>query len=194
VGTGNGGMDTGSAPSDGLMYLRLIKRADTGVVDALFSISATSPTMPTNYTLKRRIGAVRTTTSAILAFEQHGDKFRYKAISVAFNLDVVGSTARQLLTVKVPPNMIGRFNVTASYSTTGSGFAWAASTAFTDVTPATYYSTTLIAYLAGDETMEQEIPVDGSSQIAFRVSNAANSLFGCQVLGWIDRRGKEEKA
>jgi hypothetical protein len=62
------------------------------------------------------------------------------------------------------------------------------------VAPVTYYSATLIAYAAGDETMEQEIPVDGSSQIAFRVSNATYSLFGCQVLGWIDRRGKEAAA
>lgn len=55
VGTGNGGMDTGSI-ADGLNYVWLIKRPDTGVVDALISASASAPTMPSNYTLKRLRG------------------------------------------------------------------------------------------------------------------------------------------
>jgi hypothetical protein len=58
VGTGNGGLDTG-AVGDFLYYIWLIRRPDTGVVDALFSLSNTAPTMPTNYTQKALIGAVR---------------------------------------------------------------------------------------------------------------------------------------
>jgi hypothetical protein len=35
----------------------LIRRSDTGVADVLFSASASSPAMPTNYDSKRRIGS-----------------------------------------------------------------------------------------------------------------------------------------
>ena len=43
-------------------YVYLIKRVDTDVVDAIFSASATAPTLPTNYTLFRRIGSISTVT------------------------------------------------------------------------------------------------------------------------------------
>jgi hypothetical protein len=63
VGSTNGGMDTGSIPASGTLHVWLIKRSDTGVVDALFSISATAPTMPASYDYKRLIGSYRTNSS-----------------------------------------------------------------------------------------------------------------------------------
>jgi len=69
VGSGNGGLDTGSIANT-TYHIWLIQRSDTGVVDALFSTSATSPTMPTNYDRKRRIGAIIRSAGAILAFNQ----------------------------------------------------------------------------------------------------------------------------
>ncbi len=57
AGTGNGGLDTGSVGSN-LYYAWLIQRSDTGVCDALFSLSNTSPTMPASYDRKRLIGRV----------------------------------------------------------------------------------------------------------------------------------------
>ena len=57
VGTGNGGLDTG-AVGNNTYYLWLIQRSDTGVVDALFSLSSSAPTMPANYDLKRLLGRV----------------------------------------------------------------------------------------------------------------------------------------
>lgn len=78
VGTNQGGLDTGSIAPTTLYAIWLIKRSDTGVVDALFSTSFTSPTMPTDYDLKRLIGAVKTdATSDIIRFFQSGDDFVY---------------------------------------------------------------------------------------------------------------------
>jgi hypothetical protein len=69
VGTNAGGLDTGAKANSTWYFVWLIKRSDTGVVDALFSTSSTAPTMPTNYDYKRLIGAVRTDGSSnILAF------------------------------------------------------------------------------------------------------------------------------
>lgn len=58
VGSGNGGLDTGTV-GNSTYYIWLIQRLDTGVVDALFSLSSTAPTMPANYTAKRVIGYVQ---------------------------------------------------------------------------------------------------------------------------------------
>ena len=64
VGTAAGGLDTGSIAANTWYYIYLIKRPDTGVVDVLFSTSPTSPTLPTNYTLKRLFDAVKTNGSS----------------------------------------------------------------------------------------------------------------------------------
>lgn len=55
-----GGLDTG-AVGNNTYYIWLIRRPDTGVVDALFSLSASAPTMPANYTQMARIGILTRT-------------------------------------------------------------------------------------------------------------------------------------
>lgn len=99
VGTGNGGLDTGSI-ADTTYHVFLIQRSDTGVVDALFSTSPSSPTMPTNYDRKRRIGAILRESAAIVAFRQNGDVFkRNTQVVVRNSTSVVTDT---LLDMKVP--------------------------------------------------------------------------------------------
>jgi hypothetical protein len=70
VGTNQGGLDTGTVANTTTYYIWLIYRSDTGVVDALFSTSSTSPTMPANYNYKVLLGAVRTdgTASILLGY------------------------------------------------------------------------------------------------------------------------------
>lgn len=78
VGDDAGGLDTGAVAASTLYAIWLIKRPDTGVVDALFSLSFTAPTMPANYTKKRLIAAVLTDASDdIVTYLQSGDYFRY---------------------------------------------------------------------------------------------------------------------
>lgn len=69
-----GGLDTGSV-ANATYHVWLIQRSDTGVVDALFSLSSTSPTMPSGYDRKRRIGSIVRVSSAIKAFSQNADEF-----------------------------------------------------------------------------------------------------------------------
>jgi hypothetical protein len=88
VGDGNGGLDgtesvAGTPDTSTWYHVWLIMRSDTGVVDALFSESATSPTMPANYDYKRRIGSVLNNASGnILQFWQNGDIFYPQASTV----------------------------------------------------------------------------------------------------------------
>lgn len=63
VGSGNGGLDTGVV-GNGTYYIWLIRRPDTGVVDALFSLSSTTPLLPTNYTQSALIGSLLRTGGA----------------------------------------------------------------------------------------------------------------------------------
>lgn len=65
VGTNQGGLDTGSVAANQNYYVYAIKRPDTGVVDVLFSINGTTPTLPTNYTLYRLIGAFYRTAGGV---------------------------------------------------------------------------------------------------------------------------------
>jgi hypothetical protein len=87
-------------------YLWLIQRPDTGVVDALFSESASAPTMPSGYTRKRLIGAVLTDGSAnitefvVLETAGGGIEYLHKGVIVAYD-STVGTTA-SLISVRVP--------------------------------------------------------------------------------------------
>jgi hypothetical protein len=60
VGTGVGGLDTGTISGGASWYYwYLIRRPDTGVVDTIFSLSPYAPALPTGYTQYRYIGATR---------------------------------------------------------------------------------------------------------------------------------------
>lgn len=70
VGTGNGWLDTGVI-GNAYYYIWMIARSDTGVVDSLLSLSASSPTMPANYDFKRLIGWIVRESGAIVAFKTY---------------------------------------------------------------------------------------------------------------------------
>jgi hypothetical protein len=107
VGTGNGALDTGTVANNQWYHVYLIKRTDTGVVDLICSLSAASPTLPTNYTLYRYIGSMLTDGSAQwTAFSQIEDMVYWGAVRLDLNSTTVGTTS-QLVTLSVPPG----FNV-----------------------------------------------------------------------------------
>lgn len=149
VGTNAGGLDTGSIAPSTLYAIWLIKRSDTGVVDALFSLSFTSPTMPTNYDEKRLIGAIKTdSTSDIIYYHQVGDYFEYAGDATTYlPLDVDDSTITNLTfelgTASAPPDCIANLVCNADNTTESAdrGEVWVRSRA----------RTTPPSALAGDE-------------------------------------------
>lgn len=105
VGTGNGSLDTGSLNSNTWYHVYLIKRPDTGVVDVLISLSATSPTMPTNYTLFRRIGSMLTGGSGNwVPFTQVGDEFLWTSSQGDIAVTNLSTTAT-LYSLTVPTGL-----------------------------------------------------------------------------------------
>lgn len=124
VGTNQGGLDgtesvAGTPDVSTWYYMWLIKRSDTGVVDALYSESATAPTMPTNYDYKRLIGAVFNNSggdiTAYHAYEIEGGglEVSWDVPTLDINLLNTLTTARRTDTVKVPINfsVIAHLNV-----------------------------------------------------------------------------------
>jgi hypothetical protein len=120
VGDTNGGMATGeSLPTSGTIHLWLIKRSDTGVIDAMFNNHATTalaPTLPTNYDYKRRIASFRTDGSAnIINRVQWGTgnlrKFMYNTPILDIDDDNPGTSAvTRALSVPVGNKVLAVFN------------------------------------------------------------------------------------
>ena len=127
VGDDAGGMDTGSVGATLLYAVWLIRRSDTGVEDALFSLSFTSPTMPASYDEKRLIGAVKTDGSNnIIAFTHIGNYFRYTG-------DVIGDLGDATIThgsyetgtiPSVPPSCLAHLYVMVSNPTSTGNEDW----------------------------------------------------------------------
>jgi hypothetical protein len=103
VGDGNGGLDTGSIANT-TYHVHVIRRSDTGVVDALFSTSAVSPTLPANYDDFRRVGSIIRTGGAIKAFTQRGDHFMWTSLALDHN--TAAAFAFALKTITVPTGIV----------------------------------------------------------------------------------------
>jgi hypothetical protein len=109
VGTNAGGLDTGAIGNSDY-YIWLIKRVDTQVVDALFSLSSTAPTMPANYTLKRLIGWFKRVGGTIVAFHTYeteggGLEMNWDVPTLDVNILNTLTTARRTDAIKVPLNL-----------------------------------------------------------------------------------------
>jgi hypothetical protein len=113
TGTPLGGLDTGAVGNSDY-YIWLIARSNTGVVDALYSLSSTAPTMPGSYDFKRLIGWFKRVGGTIVAFhtyETEGGGLELAWDSPTVDVDISGGlvNSRRTDAVKVPLN----FSVTA---------------------------------------------------------------------------------
>lgn len=192
VGTDAGGLDTGSVAINTWYHLHAIKRLDTGVVDALFSLSATSPTLPTNYDVSRRIGAVLTDGSAnIIAFFQDGDRFLWDVPVRDLNGEVVGTTA-ELHALSVPPSTRPVAAITSS-NTVALAFVLITAPEQTDTAASgavhNLQSPDRDNGAFNGSIFDGTLKADSSSQLRLRAS--ANVDVDAVTLGWIDRRGRD---
>lgn len=198
VGTNQGGLDTGSIAND-VYHIWLIARSDTGVVDALFSASATAPTMPTSYDYKRRIGAIIRASAAILAFTQYGDHFRLSISVLDINITNPGTAAvtRTLASVPDGVRVKSLLNV-LTFNSTATETVYVSELAASDQAPAdalaplhNLRSTSTTA--ANASSTQIEIMTNTSAQIRSRNAvGDANTTLRIATLGWSDYRGKSD--
>lgn len=121
VGSGNGGLDTGTIANSTWYFFHVIRRPDTGVVDVLISMSATAPTMPTNYTQRRLLMAWRTNGSGQWEdWYQAGDEVFYKTIVLTNTVNNIANASRAAYAMTTPPIVCGA-SVQVSFNTTSVG-------------------------------------------------------------------------
>ena len=110
VGSGNGGLASTLVLTASTFYhLFVIKRTDTGVVDAYFDTSISAANIPSPYTLYRRVATVRTDANKLLLeYTQNGRVFVWKRPNANLGLDLNATnpgTNIGTVTCTVPPDV-----------------------------------------------------------------------------------------
>lgn len=192
VGTGNGALDTGAIAASTWYYAHVIKRLDTGVVDVLVSLSPTAPTLPTNYTLARRIGAMRTNgSSQWVKFRQVGDDFIWGTPTVD-QAGVDPSTTGNTYTLSVPPGITTKADVQYQFtnSVTAQVVVYIESN-LTDILASGVSAAYTIATGAAGVVCSQRMGMWTTNGTYHGQSNTAtnNQLFA-DTFGWTDQRGR----
>jgi len=200
VGTGNGGLDTGSIANATWYHFYVIERVDTAVVDVVFSTSANSPTLPANYTLYRRIGAGLTDGSAQwTAFTQVGDSFIWTTPVLDVNATNPGTSA-VTRTLTVPTGVVVEASISATGLNATSGsqyYVYVSPLAVTDqaaaaaAAPLNSFTVGTVAGTGYQAGAQMRVLTNTAAQIRSRQTVSAGSdYFGIATLGWADTRGK----
>lgn len=184
VGSGNGGLDTGAIGATTLYAVYLIKRVDTGVVDVIFSTNGTTPTLPTSYTLYRRVAWVWTNgSSQFLKWFHIGRQFLLDVKSVDLSAITPASTNRILATVKAPPGTEGMFVINAT-TVTNSFWYDSGWSVVTDAAASATNSICRFPNTAGSFAYRAQ--VDASRQIYYRVDAVTSNVISLLTQGWTD--------
>ena len=183
VGTGNGGLDTG-AIANTTYHVFVIANPTAGVVDAIFSTSATAPTMPSGYTKKRRIGSIVRASGAILLFTQTATHFVLTTPVLDGSAVAVNVTA-VLQVMSVPLGIKVMWHGHVRYEPGANELLYVSSPDATDAAPsATLAPLSTFGGISTDSVQRLSIRTDTSAQIRFR-ANAAGSAY-MATLGWED--------
>lgn len=105
-GNNAGGLDTGTVAADETYHVFAIYNPTTGNSDILFSANLGSPTLPSGYTKKKRIGSLLTDGSAnIRRFKQNRKTFLLDQPLLIFS-GAPASTAAQTISTESPSGLI----------------------------------------------------------------------------------------
>jgi hypothetical protein len=192
VGSGNGAWDgAGANPASGTGWysVYLIKRPDTGVIDVLISQNGNAPTLPTNYTLYRRIGSLCVDSSNHwYGFTQTGDTFLW-ATAFTNMSSVAASTTAASVPVTVPKGVVTRALFRATLNASGNIGVLFSSLQETDQSPAAPSGNVSLAQTSGFAGGHFAVLTDTSQQIRVR-SNTMAGTISLSAYGWVDTRGK----
>lgn len=200
VGSGNGALDSGSIAINTWYHAFTIKRPDTGVIDSCISTSATGcaagvANIPAAYTLKRRIGSMKTDASnQWILFTQTNDTFIW-SVSVNELSSVVQAATRTTLTLAgAPTGVVVNALFRGGLNVVGAGGAIA--TIFTSLQESDQAPVVGAGSLNDLETSTTGLQsgnfarfTNTSAQIGYRGNSATGSV-SVNTYGWVDARGK----
>jgi hypothetical protein len=191
VGAGNGALDTGTIAASTWYHVFLIKRTDSGGVDVLISLSATTPTMPTNYTLKRRIGSLLTNASSQWTlFHQNGDEILWDARTNNVSGGAAPSAA-SLVGVTVPTGVQvnALLYARADYATAATSIL-ITSPDESDQAPGSANASLFVNSTNTPVIGMLNVRTDTSGRVRVR-AGAAGPTYTLTTVGYIDRRGRD---
>ena len=187
VGSGNGCLDTGAAAAFTWYHIFVIERVDTGVVDALCSTSATSPTMPASYTKKQRVGSIQTTWfgtagAEIYQFVQVKNKFRWATTTHTQDVNnaTPGAGTSVIATLSVPNGVI--VDALVGCASVNTGQVLVSEVNVTDETAAGALQN--CSAFGGAMGVQVRVTTDTARQV--RYQNAANVSTVLRTFGWYE--------
>ena len=193
AGTGNGALDTGAVAASTWYHVFLITKTSVVpyVVDVLYSLSPTAPTMPSGYTVKRRIGSLKTDASSHwLSFTQNGDEFTWTQNVLDVNTASAPTSATLVALGSVPTGVnVGALVSVQLIATAAATAAYvfpAYETGATVTGSPTVYSQVAAQAISGPVS---SIRTNTSAQVYY-VCGTASQTMKIVTWGWIDSRGK----
>ncbi len=190
-GTALGGLDTGAVAIDTWYHMFAIGKTD-GTVDFLFSTSATAPTMPTGFTLKRRIGSILTDGSAnIFPYTQINDVFMWDDPILDSTTTTGSASVTSTVVVRSPLGVSVRAILSASLSA-ANGEAVVLRLRHPDLTAAQHNAILSAESTSDSDAGYVECMTDTSSQVTIELAGlVSGSMTGLlSVTEWIDTRDK----
>jgi hypothetical protein len=188
VGTNQGGLDTGSI-ANATYHLWVINRPDTNVTDVLFSTSASSPTMPSNYTKKKCIGSIVRASAAILAFDQHGNEFILDTPVLDHSTGATAGTSAITATLSSLPTGVKLKAMCNGLCADNGNNVYVSSLDSADVA-ASASAAPLATFGSGGTNFTGQFSVWTNTSAQVRTRQATNSANGFKIatLGWRDPR------
>lgn len=189
AGNNGGGLDTGTKANSTTYHIFAIKNPTTSAVDVLFSASL-SPTMPSGFTKKRRIGSIRTTSGgAWQTFAQRNNQFLL--VSPAIDINATQGTTAALYSVPSPAGIKTEIILSLSAQNGNNNFITVTDpdfniTGIPSVTapPHPTFGDGLSTTAPGGT---ERVFTNTSSQVRINAAAASTALKG-SLLGWIDDR------
>lgn len=203
AGTAQNGIDTGDIEASTWYYVYAIYKSTDKTSDIIFTTDvASGPSLPTGYTLSRRIGCFKTNSSSVIIdFVQFEDKFLWK-VPVLDVDSTVNTTAASYTLASVPSGISVEALITAYYKegtqSSGDYYAYTYSPYLTDPTSA-ISETSAPLYNSASWGISGEwnqnvgllsIKTNTTQQIK-AVSNYEGT-YRVSTNGWIDRRGQDD--
>ncbi len=194
-----GGLDTGSV-SNATYHVFLIKNSSSGAVDALFSLSPTSPTMPTGFNRHRRIGSIMRVGGNNRGFIQHGDEFLWRSNGAIVDVSVTNpGTAAINRTVSVPSGIEVEAYIRIDTANTSSGGLFTTYVSYLGLSDDGINPVTQTLTGSGngsgrtqENAAEIRVRTNFTSQVRVRHGYSdANCALSMTAYGWRDTRGRE---
>lgn len=198
AGNGGNGLDTGSRTSSTWYHVFLIRADSDGSGDILFSASYASPTLPSGYSHKRRIGSVRVDSSGnILPFTQTGDEFIWSnAMYDVQGITTLGTTST-LFALSVPPDVKVSARVRAGIITTNATAQCAVRSPDENSALSTTFGSGSGHQMevsnftnSASGLAELLVRTNTSRQVAAIADQPSGNTFYIRTVGWFDDRGR----